>query len=239
MTTTNRSARRRRRRRRRPTASPTVTPAADDKTAAEFAALKIEDFPTGWTANESAENLESRCEEVEAAQKLTSARANSPRFSQGQTTLAQNAIYVFEDEATAEQAFGDVSGQETQDCYSKAVTDVFAGQAGIESGTPQIAPLEITPVGDEHAAARVTVPIEAQGLELNVSIDLVFVRGRPRAVAEPVRERARPVRRDAARRAHRRERRAARGGARLALRPSETPRPARRGSAPSRAARTR
>ena len=38
-----------------------------------------------------------------------------------------------------------------------------------------------------------TLPVKAQGLDLNVSIDLVFVRGRPRAVAEPVRERARAV----------------------------------------------
>ncbi len=158
------------------TASPTVTPAADDQTAAEFAALKLEDFPSGWTAAEDPDNLSSRCEQVEAAKELTSARQNSPRFSQGQTTLAQNAIYVFEDEATAQEAFGNVSGQETQDCYSKAVTDVFAAQAGVESGAPQIAPLEIAPVGDEHAAARVTIPIEAQGLEVNVTIDLVFVR---------------------------------------------------------------
>ena len=81
---------------------------------------------------------------VEAAKKLTSARANSPRFSQGQTTLAQNAIYVFEDEATAEEAFGNVAGQETQDCYSSR-DRAFARPGGLESGTPQIAPLEIAP----------------------------------------------------------------------------------------------
>ena len=158
------------------TASPTVTPAADDETAAEFAALKTEDFPTGWTASESSENLEARCKDVEAAQKLTSARANSPRFSQGQTTLVQNAIYVFEDEATAEEAFDQIAGEATQNCYSEAVTGAFAGLAGVESGEPQIAPLEITPIGDEHSAARVTLPISAQGLDVNVSIDLVFVR---------------------------------------------------------------
>ncbi len=158
------------------TASPTVTPAADDQTAADFAALKIEDFPNGWTANDNAEDLESRCEDVETAKERTSARGNSPRFSTGQTTLVQNAIYVFPDEPTAQEAFALVSGAETQDCYSKAVTDVFAGQAGVESGTPQIAPLEVAAIGDEHAAARVTIPVKAQGLEVNVSIDLVFMR---------------------------------------------------------------
>ena len=158
------------------TASPTVTPAADDETAAEFAALKLADFPSGWTANENPENLESRCEDVETAKERTSARANSPRFNTGQTTLVQNAVYVFDDEPTAQEAFTLVAGAETQDCYSEAVTDVFAAQAGVESGEPQIAPLEVAAVGDEHAAARVTLPIKAQGLEVNVTIDLVFVR---------------------------------------------------------------
>ncbi len=158
------------------TASPTVTPAPDDKTAAEFAALNIEDFPSGWTANDNPENLESRCKDVETAKERASARANSPRFNTGETTLVQNAIYVFEDEPTAQEAFALVSGTDTQDCYSEAVAEAFAGRADIETGTPQTAPLEITAFGDEHAAARVTLPIKAQGLEVNVTIDLVFVR---------------------------------------------------------------
>ena len=102
------------------TASPTVTPAADDQTAADFAALKLEDFPSGWTANENPENLESQCENVETAKERTSARANSPRFNTGQTTLVQNAIYVFDDEPTAQEAFKLVSGEETQACYSES-----------------------------------------------------------------------------------------------------------------------
>jgi hypothetical protein len=158
------------------TASPTVGPAADDKSAAESAALKLEDFPTGWTATENAENLESRCKDVEAAKTLTTARSNSPRFNRGQTTLVQNAIYVFEDAATAEEAFDLVSGEDTQSCYSEAVTGAFAGVAGVESGEPQIAPLQTAPAGDEHAGARVTLPITADGLDVDVTIDLVFVR---------------------------------------------------------------
>jgi hypothetical protein len=158
------------------TASPTVTPAADDEIAAEFATLKLEDFPAGWTETEDPENLESRCKDVEAAKELASARANSSRFNQGQTTLVQNAIYVFEVEATAQEAFGMVSGEDTQACYSEAVTGAFAGQAGIETGEPETAPLEVAAVGDEHAAARVTIPIADQGLEVNATIDLVFVR---------------------------------------------------------------
>lgn len=157
-------------------ATPTISPAADDESAAEFATLKLRDFPTGWTETKNPENLESRCEDVEAAKELASARANSSRFNQGQTTLVQNAVYVFEDEATAHEAFGLVSGEGTQECYSEAVAGAFAGQAEIESGEPQAAPLDIKPAGDEHAAARVTLPVTAQGLEVTVTIDLVFVR---------------------------------------------------------------
>jgi hypothetical protein len=158
------------------TASPTVTPAADDASAAAFATLKLDDFPAGWTETENPENLESRCKDVEAAKELASARANSSRFNQGQTTLVQNAVYVLEDDEAAQEAFGMVSGEDTRDCYSEAVTGAFAGQAGIESGEPETAPLEVASIGDEHSAARVTLPITAQGLDVDVAIDLVFVR---------------------------------------------------------------
>ena len=83
---------------------------------------------------------------------------------------------MFDDEPTAQEAFKLVSGEETQACYSESVSGAFAEQAGIESGTPQTAPLEVAATGDEHAASRVTLPVKAQGIEATVTIDLVFVR---------------------------------------------------------------
>src|SRR3954453_12275850 len=87
-----------------PRATVTATPTVDDATLAKRAALRLDDFPSGWTATE-ADDAPADCELLSAAEKVASARQVSPRFNRAATTVVQNEILVYSDDATAEQAF--------------------------------------------------------------------------------------------------------------------------------------
>ena len=101
---------------------------------------------------------------------------SSPRFNGGQATLVQNVVYVFADAAAARTAFDSASAEETRSCYAEAVTGAFRNQIGVELGDTNTAALSIEPVGDQHDAARVTLPITAEGVAADLIVDLVFVR---------------------------------------------------------------
>ena len=159
------------------TATPTPTPDREaDGRVARQSTLTLEDFPSGWTETPDDESNDSKCEQVEAAKAQTTARATSPRFSEGENTQVQNSIYVFADASTAEQAFAQVSGEETRLCYADTVTEALKGQTDLDVGETQSARLSLDPVGDQREAARLTVPLSAEGVDVDLVIDLVFVR---------------------------------------------------------------
>jgi hypothetical protein len=149
---------------------------ADDMRVAKDATLKLKDFPPGWKGEPSSEDRTSKCARVEETKKLVSARATSDSFSQGQTTLAENAIYVFPDEDTAKKGFQLVSGTDSQDCYARIVVQAFASQPGVKVGTPRATHPEMESVGDEHSATRVAVKLSSKQVGVDVVVDLVIVR---------------------------------------------------------------
>jgi hypothetical protein len=158
-------------------AKPKPTPSrADDKRVAKDATLKLSDFPSGWKGEPSSEDRTSKCARVEEAKKLLSARATSDSFSQSQTTLAENAIYVFPDEATAQKGYDLVSGTESQDCYTQTVITAFSSQPGVKVGEPQTTHPELETVGDDRSATRVAVGLSAKQVKIDVIVDLVIVR---------------------------------------------------------------
>ena len=156
--------------------SATATPHRDDKKAAKDATLKLSDFPSGWKGEPSSEDRSSRCARVEEAKKLVSARTTSDSFSKSQATLAENAIYVFPAEDSAEKGFDLVSGQESQDCYTQTVVKAFAGQSGVKVGRPRTSHPELESVGDERDATRVAIGLSAKNVQIDVIVDLVIVR---------------------------------------------------------------
>jgi len=156
--------------------SATATPHRDDKKVAKDAALKLSDFPSGWKGEPSSEDRSSRCPSVEDAKKLVSARTTSDSFSQSQTTLAENSIYVFPDEDTAQKGYDLVSGQDSQDCYTQTVVKAFTSQQGLKVGKPRTTHPELESVGDEGNATRVAIGLTAKQLQVDVIVDLVIVR---------------------------------------------------------------
>ena len=137
--------------------------------------MRLEDFPSGWT-EAGDEGDRTRCEGVEEAKRATTARVTSPRFREGENTDVQNTIYVFADEGAAEQALTQLAAEDTRACYAKGVTDALKAAGGLEVGDAESARLSLDPLGDQREAARVTVPVSSDGVDVDVFVDLVFVR---------------------------------------------------------------
>jgi hypothetical protein len=158
------------------TQTPTATPdRSADRRIARDSTLKLEDFPSGWTEADD-ESGRARCEGIEEVKKATSARATSSRFGKGENTSVQNSIYIFGEEAAAEQAFTQLAAKDTRTCYAKRVTDALESAGGLTVGEAESARLSLDPLGDQREAARVTVPVTSQGVDVDVIVDLIFVR---------------------------------------------------------------
>jgi hypothetical protein len=154
----------------------TATPRSDDKQIAKEATLKLADFPDGWKGEPTTADRTSQCPRVKEAQQLVSARNTSQSFSHGQTTLAENAIYVFPAVDVAQKAFALVSGPESQDCYAQTVIKAFSTQSGVKVGEPRSTHPKLEDVGDQRSATRVTVALSAKQIKVDVIVDLVIVR---------------------------------------------------------------
>lgn len=155
---------------------PAAPPRVNDAQVAKTATLRLADFPDGWKGEPTTADRTSRCARVKDAQKLVSARNTSQSFSRGQTTLAENAIYVFPSESVAQQGFKLVSGAESQACYTDTVLKAFSSQPGVKVGRPRTTHPELESIGDEGDATRVAVALSAKQLKIDVIVDLVIVR---------------------------------------------------------------
>lgn len=159
-----------------PSPSPTIDKAAERKLAEE-STLKLEDFPSGWTEADSDDDSNtSGCDAVETAKTQTTARATAPSFSHGDSTQVQNSIYVFADEQTAAGQFEQLTLKETRSCYAKAVAKALATAGGLKVGKVESSRLSMDPLGDDRDAGCITVPVTSQGVDVDVVVDMVFVR---------------------------------------------------------------
>lgn len=154
-----------------------------DQRIGEKAELVLEDFPTGWQQADDEEDSErSECSGISDARDATSAQAFSPRFSRVENTSAENAVYVYADEAAATDAFAGLVSSETRRCLGEEIGELLgdeerAGPGGkVEVGEPETSRVSIEPLGDEREAARITIPFQSQGIDVDVTIDAVFVR---------------------------------------------------------------
>jgi hypothetical protein len=161
------------------TATPTAEPTPDtteDKRIAEESVLTLDDFPSGWTAADDTSSSPAQCDAVKDAKAAASARANSPEFASGETTQVTNSVYMFADESAAEEAFSGLSSKDTRLCFGRTVSEGVADQGEVEVGDAKTAELSVDPLGDERSASRITLPLSAEGVDVDLVIDLVFVR---------------------------------------------------------------
>lgn len=93
-----------------------------------------------------------------------------------------DVVYVYPSASEAQTSFAGLSGATDRLCIGKALGDQLAKAAESSSATkvtfgqPSAGALSISPVGDQSAAGRITIPYTVQGLNPDAVVDLVFVR---------------------------------------------------------------
>jgi hypothetical protein len=170
-----------------PTTVTTAHPSAADRRIARHAQLKLTDFPSGWEQQDKSPSKSTlKCPAVEAARRAVSARQPSPDFVTGDSTQVSSTVYIFSDISSAKRAFDQLSGASTRRCIAHASAKYFAGKGktkGVKVGQITSGQLSMPAVGDESVLGRVTIPITANGLSIDIYLDLVFAReGRGGAV---------------------------------------------------------
>jgi hypothetical protein len=160
-------------------AEPTVEPIVDeaaDKEVARAALLTLDDFPSGWTeADDPGETNQNSCPEIEDAKAAVSARASSPSFSED-TAEVTNTVYVFPDEDAAREAYAGITSAETRACIGDRLAENLDERDDVSAGDPSTGRLSVDPLGDEREAARIAITASAQGVDVEVTADVVYVR---------------------------------------------------------------
>jgi hypothetical protein len=153
-------------------ATPSPTPALSDTTLSANSVLKVSDFPAGWTEEPDPRPDETRCEEAKAALDSTSGHTDSGRFTDRTFPSVIGSVYLYADEAAAEQAFEALGSVETHECVGEEFASVIAEQLGIEIGEVESEPLSL----EGTAGSRLTVPATVAGLKVDAVFDVLVAR---------------------------------------------------------------
>lgn len=167
-----------------------------DQDAAEAMLLTLDDFPSGWQ-EEPADDEEASEEEDEAIQAdlaeclgidpedfdPDNPSATSPTFtSPDEKEVSVDVAFAPSAEAAA-VAFETLSDDATPGCYGDALQSWLEGAAfeeglpeGVEVGDVTASPLSFAALGDESSAFRVTLPVSAEGVTVDLYLDIVFAR---------------------------------------------------------------
>jgi hypothetical protein len=150
-----------------------------DATIAARAQLRLDDLPAGWQRLRKADESTADCPGVRGPRTATSGRANSPTFTDANERQADSGVYVFADAAQARAAFGELTSDATRKCLgdwlAKRIREQAATEADLKVGKPSSSRLRVGPLGDRADAGRVTVPLSAEGADVELSADFVFV----------------------------------------------------------------
>ena len=157
-------------------------PAADPEL--EDVVLRQGDFPPGWMSepsddpgDEEAEAALRRCAGLEVG---TAERpeARSPDFSVGDAiTQASSSVDRAPDLATVDREYAAITGPRFLDCATRQFDEVIAQEAtGAQFAPARAARLPFPAYGDGTAAVRLTTTLSADGQQLPIVADLVFVR---------------------------------------------------------------
>ncbi len=151
--------------------------------------LKLTDFPSGWTEDEATPEEESSANdpidkcfggEGKTLDENTSAEADSPDFSRGETTTVSSFSAVLKAEKDAEEAMDLLASDTLKDCFNQALADELKATAGEDEGFTlgdvTLKDASFTKVGEETNALQFVIPISAPGVEVSFYAGLVFFR---------------------------------------------------------------
>ena len=172
-----------RRRRRPPLDLPPTRPSA------RTATLRLSDFPRDWEVDNDSDDsaAQAHCQTLDGAQAAGRAHAQSPKYT-SHTAYASSEVLVFADAVAATHWFTELADRATGECAGEQLGRFVAETHGVKIGQIATAGLAISPVGDQDAAKRLTIPVSQNGVTIKAFGDVVFVRiGRGIAVIELVR----------------------------------------------------
>ena len=167
-----------------------------DQQLADDAVLKLTDLPPGWEsapADDETNNDELSAELAECLDvdptffDSSNPTAESPTFTSAQDEQITSEVAVT---ASAEDAIERVEilrREDTPGCYATAIRHLLEQSIenpadgdevpeGLELGDPTFNPMSFAALGDDTVAFRATIPVSAQGFDVEVYIDFVAVR---------------------------------------------------------------
>lgn len=155
--------------------------------------LTLGDFPAGWE-EEPAESDEddqalqddmAECLDVDPALLADDdPQAKSPSFVAPSEEEVSAEVTLTASAEDTTRTLDLMKDDATPGCYADAVKAAMAqstlegGQAtaGVEFGEPTFNPVSFPGMGDDSVAMRLTVPLSAQGVDVDVHVDVVMVR---------------------------------------------------------------
>ena len=174
----------------RSSASAAPTPNATDAAIAQASLLTLSDFPAGWEAkapdqdddDEDAQRRLADCVGVpfeDLDQRGHRSKAESKDFVSEDDDEISNSVAVITEQTRTTRAFAIVSSAKYRECaleeLKSAMKDAFDDE-GYEITDISLNELSFDDFGDETSAFRVTATVEAEGMEIDVIVDYVFVR---------------------------------------------------------------
>jgi hypothetical protein len=170
---------------------------ATDRAVAQQAVLRLSDFPAGWEAKAHQDSPDNPDVTKQAATCLhvspsaLSSRDNkthvdSPDFSSSSEQEVSNSVAL---DATATEAISQFAAFEqpqAPNCLTQAVSAVIQSALkhpttgstlpqGVKIGQASVNALSFPNFGDKTVAFRMTVPVQASGLNVSVYVDIVLL----------------------------------------------------------------
>jgi hypothetical protein len=166
-----------------------------DQAAAEAALLVLADFPSGWSEipesdTEAQQNVQAQIAECAGAEEpravdFGGASVETGTFTSPSDESVEHTVGVAGSASEAEERMAGLAAPDFATCVHGVYENYFEDQPLPEDATVgelTVARLNVSPVGDETIAYRVTVPVDLGSSTVEVYADVVAVRS-GRAVA--------------------------------------------------------
>lgn len=163
-----------------------------DEASAQAMVLTLDDFPPGWEEGpaddeEADEELQAdlaRCLGVDpAAMNPDNPRATSPAFVSSEDQEVGSEVAFTPSVEDASRPFDILAADDAPECYAQAAQDAIELNTereglpeGVEFGEPTFSRLSYATLGDESLAFRITLPVAARGLDVDLYLDFVVAR---------------------------------------------------------------
>ncbi len=167
---------------------------AADRKLARGALLTLSDFPEGWEAKPSddAEGSDKFADELADCLDVPAAllggddddSVDSPDFESPDNKQVSNSVAVAPTTDLAAQVFDILQQPNATRCFGRALDDELRysmehdqdAPNNLELGKVSMGELNLPRYADESVAFRATVPVSAEGINVDVYVDLVFMR---------------------------------------------------------------